>query len=378
MTHTASWADGTVETYRNLYERIYAYDNLKLAWKRARNGKTKRDYVINFESDLENNINRLKRELETFTYAPAQLDTFIVRDPKTRKISASQFRDRVVYHALCNVIMPLFEKGFIYDSFANQKGKGTHKAIMRLGRFLRKVCVPYNGVHNREAVSGFVLKSDVQHYFDTVDHETLLRILQKKIADRNTINLISLILKNHKTKAAGKGMPLGNLTSQFFANVYLNELDQFVKHDLKVKYYIRYVDDFVILHRNKRELQRLESQIGKFLRTKLMVQLHPDKSRITRIESGVTFLGFRVFYRYRLLKKSNAKRVWKRLDTLDARCKMGKMSIAQATDSINGWIAYAKFGNTYSLRSKVSSKWLSMIFNQDQHAHQSQSGATAR
>ncbi len=153
-------------------------------------------------------------------------------------------------------------------------------------------------------VRGWTLKGDVKHYFDTIDHETLLRIIGRKIKDERVIWLIKNILGNYRAQMAGKGMPIGNLTSQFFANVYLNELDQFVKHELKVKYYIRYVDDFVILHEDRKELERLRSKIDGFLKCNLKIGLHDEKTRVIALKRGITLLGFRVFYHYKLRKKS--------------------------------------------------------------------------
>ena len=240
-----------MKTYRNLYHIICSYENLQLAFQKARKRKTLKPYVIDFESKLDQHLKQLKYELETFTYSPASLRTFIFRDPKTRKISASHFRDRVVHHALCNVIEPILSKDFIYDSFANQKGKGAHKAVERVESFIRKVV--YAGGRGRhllfekQSYVGYSLKADVRHYFDTVDQEILVRIITKMIKDPKVVWLIRVILQNHKLEISGKGMPIGNLTSQFFANVYLNELDHFIKHMIKAKYYVRYVDDFILL-----------------------------------------------------------------------------------------------------------------------------------
>jgi len=149
-------------------------------------------------------------------------------------------------------------------------------------------------------------------------------------------------------------MPLGNLTSQFFANVYLNELDQFVKHKLKAKYYIRYVDDFVILHKDKHQLEKWKLEIGSFLNSTLKVNLHPEKSRIISLDSGATLLGFRIFQHHRLLKKSNARRIWKRLDRFKQKCEKGEMRIESAVGSLEGWFAYAKFANTYKFRKRIA------------------------
>ncbi len=363
-----------METYRNLCTRLCSYENLEVAFRKARKGKTLKDYVINFESELEKNITQLKEELETLTYSPAPLTTFLVRDPKTRKISASHFRDRVVHHALCNIIEPILEKEFIHDSFANQKGKGTHMAIKRYERFLRRVSFnrkyeAMSGVGQRKLFNdggsaGYALKADISHYFDTVDHETLLHIIQRKIKDVKVLWLVKTILANHKTEAQGKGMPIGNLTSQFFANVYLNELDRFVKHGLRAKYYIRYVDDFVILHRDRTVLKKWKEEIGDFLRHELKIQLHKEKTRIIPLKRGITLLGFRVFRHYRLLKRSNARRIWKRLDRMRNRYDAGEITREKVRQSFEGWLAYAKFANTYDLRERVLARFEELFYSQ--------------
>ncbi len=209
-----------------------------------------------------------------------------------------------------------------------------------------------------------MLKADVRHYFDTVDHEILLKILGSQIKDLDVIWLIKLILANHDSGFSGKGMPLGNLTSQFFANVYLHELDLFVKHSLKARYYIRYVDDFVIFHRDKTQLESWKMQIECFLAQSLALQLHPEKSNIIPISRGITFLGFRIFYNHKLLKKSNSKRIWKRLDAFSKKYDAGMMSRNQITRSIEGWIAYASFANTFHLRERVILQVGKMLFRE--------------
>lgn len=355
-----------MKSYRNLYSELCSYENLELAFNNARKRKTLKDYVIEFEADFETNLNQLKYELESFTYTPAPLTTFTVRDPKTRRISASHFRDRIVHHALCNIITPIFEREFLYDSFANRKGKGTHAAIKRFEKFLRKLSLNrdqniklgggVNWILNNN-IMGCALKADIKHYFDTVDHELLLKIIKRKIRDPNVIWLIRIILKNHKTNILGKGMPLGNLTSQFFANLYLHELDLFVKHKLKAKYYIRYVDDFVILHRDKKMLEKWKTEIDNFLDENLKIELHPEKSRIIYLKNGMTLLGFRVFYHHKLLKKSNARRIWKRLERFKQKYDKSEMKRGEVVQSLQGWLAYARFANTYHLRKKVVARF---------------------
>ncbi len=334
----------------SLWDQLCSYENLELAFLKARKRKTLKPYVIEFENDLKENLLRLRFELLVNIYEPRSLETFIIRDPKTRKISKSAFRDRIIHHAIINIIEPLFEKQFIFDSYANRKGKGTLNAVNRFNVFKRKVSKNFTG-------NCFVLKADVKSYFDSVDHDILVSILEKTIQDKQLIDLIQLILANHKTKNAGKGMPLGNLTSQFFANVYLNELDQFVKHKLKATYYIRYVDDFVILHTDPKVLQKYKEQINNFLKFNLGIMFHPQKSRIISLRNGVCFLGFRIFEKYQLLHKKNLRRFKKKLQRRSIQYSEDCISRDDVVAGFEGWIAYAKHANTFKLRKRITQKF---------------------
>lgn len=335
-----------LKIYNNIYQKICDYQNLKFAFKKAKKGKTSKSYVIEFEKNFIKNLMNLRNELIFHTYKPKPIKTFILREPKTRKISKSAFRDRVVHHTLCIIIEPIFDKTFIYDSYANRKGKGVHSALKRFDKFKRKASK--NNTRNC-----YVLKADIRHYFDTVDQNILIKIISRKIKDKRVIWLIREILRNHKSKKAGEGMPLGNLTSQFFANVYLNELDQFIKHKLRVKYYIRYVDDFAILHSSKKIIEKYKEKVNKFLKTKLKVELHPDKSKIIPLYKGINLLGFKVFYYHKLLKKSNLKKFRKKLVVFKKRYKKGLIDGKEILESVNGWFSYAKHGDTYKLRKEI-------------------------
>jgi len=303
-----SKAKNIMKTYNKVYEKICSLDNLALAYKKARKGKSKKYYVLEFENNLGENLLKLQKELIEQTYQPKLLKSFIIRDPKTRKIHASAFIDRIVHHAIINILEPIFEKVFINDSYASRKNKGTHKAVERFKQFIRKVSQNGRLVKknlNNNMITGYVLKADIKHYFEEVNHNILIKIIKNKIDDEKVIILINKILINFESKTLSKGMPLGNLTSQFFANVYLNELDYFVKHELKAKYYIRYVDDFVILHKNKKRLEYFKIKIKEFLKEKLDLELHPEKSQILALRNGIKFLGYRIFYHYTLLNKKN-------------------------------------------------------------------------
>ncbi len=315
-----------MKTYNHFYSNVCALENLQDAYKKTRVGKAITPVIKEFEKNLDKELLALQQELKTLTYTPKQLKKFIIRDPKTRTIHASHIRDRVVHHALMNVIQGIFEPTFIKDSYANQIGKGTHKAVQRLDEFKRKVTKNGRLVKNPKnanSVSGWILKADIKHYFDTVDHDILLNIVGRRIKDKEVIELINTILKNFYTKDHGKGMPLGNLTSQFFANVYLNELDYFVKHELKVRYYLRYVDDFVILHPSKEQLILWKKEIDHFLKEKLKLEIHPDKSKIIPLQNGITFLGYKIFYHHKLLRKSNLRRFEKKFNDAIASIRGG-------------------------------------------------------
>ncbi|MEK6829176.1 MAG: reverse transcriptase domain-containing protein [Nanoarchaeota archaeon] len=360
----------TMKTHNNLYPEIYSMKNLILAWKKARKGKTKKDYVIEFEKNLRNNLRALHYELKYFYYKPELLIKFILRDPKTRQISKSDFRDRIVHHALVRVIEPIFDKTFIYDSCGNRKGKGNLFAIKRFYEFMRKVSrnAKINGWFNDNQVRGYCLKADIKHYFQEINHEILLNIIKRKIKDERIIWLIKRILDNNvqdnsserqkveplatsSKLSQSKGMPLGNLTSQFFANVYLNELDYFVKHVLRAKYYIRYVDDFVLLNSSKEPLISW-GEIENFLIKVLKLELHPDKSKITSLSKGVDFVGFRNFYHYRLLRKRNIRNMERKIN----KFTKGEINKDKMAEIFHGWNAYAKWADSFNLRLKVFEK----------------------
>ncbi len=329
-----------------LYNKLISYDNLYLAYQKARKHKTQKLYVIEFEKNLKENLLQLQSELLLKTYQPRPLETFVIRDPKTRTISRSDFRDRVIHHALCNIIQPILERRFIHDSYANIINRGAIKAIKRLEYFKRKI----SKNNTRDA---YILKADIKKYFETVNHQKLISILKEKIFDEQILQLINITLKHQSTNTTGKGMPLGNLTSQFFANVYLDKLDQYVKHTLKIKYYIRYVDDFVILSNSKNELEKYKETINTFLQEQLDIVLHPEKTKIRHINDGIIFLGLRLFNHHKLLKKCNIRKFKNTLNELILEYENNDVEYDEIYDAIEGWVAYAKTADTYNLRNKI-------------------------
>ncbi len=345
-----------MKTYNRLYERLISLDNLEDAYWKARSHKSNNSRIIEFDKHQQLHLAVLDRELKDKTYQPQQLRNFVLRDPKTRIISVSEFRDRIVHHALVNILQPIFEPRFIYDSYASRKGKGTLAAIKRFDRFMHKVTK--NGKllalpKTNNDVQGYALKADIRHYFDSVDHKILIRIISQRITDKGVLWLVKAILENYSSGESGKGMPLGNWTSQFLANVYLNELDYYIKFRLKAKFYIRYVDDFVILHRSKTVLRFYLARIESFLHT-LKLELHPDKCRIIPFAKGISFLGYLIFYKYRRLRQRNVRKIFYRLKSFAGNDVPPQNTALEAIEMLNGWNAYAIHANTYRLRCRLA------------------------
>ncbi|HDZ61147.1 MAG TPA: hypothetical protein ENH46_05565 [Candidatus Pacearchaeota archaeon] len=344
-----------MKTYNKLYEKFCSEDNLISAFKKARKGKSKKSYVIHFESSLSKNLRLLQKDLQLKVYCPSRLKKFVIRDPKTRTIHASIFRDRIVHHTIINILNPIYEKRFIHDSFASRKNKGTHIAVKRFEYFINKVSSNGRKIKkpfNNNSIKGYVLKADIKHYFDTIDHEVLINILRKKIKDEDLIDLIKLVLEKFEGQVKGKGLPLGNYTSQFFANVYLNNLDYFVKHRLKAKYYIRYVDDFVILHKDKKALSKFKDKIEKYL-ISLKLELHEDKSEIHALRNGITFLGYRIFYKYKLLRKRNIRYFRNKFNNKLELYRASLIDKEKMESFLQGWFGYSKFANTHNFNKKI-------------------------
>jgi len=342
-----------MKTYKNLFNKICSFENLHLAYLKARKCKRYRDEILKFSYNSEENLLKLQEELLTQTYQHGANREFIVCDSKKRKIKASPFRDRVVHHALCRIIEPIFDKGFIDDSYACRKERGTHKAIKRLEKFIKSANTT---LRERRLCPGiYCLQCDISKYFDSINHKILLEIIGKKIVDKKILWLIEEILNSSEEKP-GIGIPIGNLTSQLFANVYLNELDQFVKHRLWIKYYIRYMDDFLILDYNKKELHRTKEEIGEFLGDKLKLKLHPKKANVFPVGESIDFLGYRIFSTHRLLRKSTVKRFIKRTKDYQRKLTKGLMSEEKFNNSLQSWLAYAEHANSWRLRKNLEEK----------------------
>ncbi|MFB6159406.1 MAG: reverse transcriptase domain-containing protein [Candidatus Nanohalobium sp.] len=298
-----------------------------------------REKVVKFSSDLESNILELSRQLESKSYCPKGFKNFTLFDPKEREISAPYFRDRVVHRSLHRVLEPIFEKRFIYDTYACRPNKGTHAGVDRLQGFMRKQDTDY------------YLKCDIRAYFDSVDHSILVQEVGRKVSDERVLWLVKKFLENYSSNIGeNKGMPIGTLYSQLFANIYLDRFDHFVKQSLEASYYIRYMDDFILLSDSKNRLHGLKDAMQGYLESELELDLPDSKTTLEPIEKGATFLGYRVFPHYLLLRKRNKLKFKRRLSRQKGELKNGELSFQELRQSIASWRGHAEHADTENLR----------------------------
>ena len=327
-----NWAAMINDIYLNIISKENLYRSAYLAAKARRYT----DSAAEFNFHLEAEIEKLHRELKEKTYQHGKYRVFTVYDPKERKISAAPFRDRVAHHAVHDVIEPLMDKAFIYHSFACRKNKGTHKALDWAQKFLR--------------LNAFCFHGDIKKYFFSIDRGILKDVLRERIDDQDLLWLLDKIIDSAAYAGEQKGLPIGNLTSQFFANLYLNELDYFVKFDLKVKFYIRYMDDFIIFENDKQKLVGFKSRIRDFLKIKLALELHEGKSQIYNTGTGIKFLGFRVFKNHRRLTTDNVRRFKKKIKKFGYLLSNRKIKEGKIRDAVRCWVAHSSYANTNGLR----------------------------
>jgi retron-type reverse transcriptase len=330
-------------SYGSLFETVVSFGSLLAAFYRARRGKRGRLDVAAFEHALETNLLELQRDLLTGFWQPGAYRNFYVREHKRRLITAAPFRDRVVHHALHNVLEPLFEPRFIHDSYACRKGKGQHRAIDRFQSWARG--------HR------YVLRGDITRFYPSVDHGILLRLLMRRVRDRRVLSLLARILDSgagilepeyevawfagddlFSPLARKRGLPIGNLTSQFFGNVYLNELDHFVKEGMRARCYLRYMDDFAAFGDDKAELHRVRAAMAGFL-GKLRLTFCCRRTRLWQTRDGVEFLGFRVFPGHRRVRKATTYRYGRHLVRLAGA---GRPGGAEVKASLAAWFGHVR------------------------------------
>lgn len=309
-------------------------ENLLISWREFLKGKRKRKDVSEFSINLLDNIFNLHKELVNRQCKHGKYFAFKINDPKPRDIHKASVKDRLVHHAVCRILSPYFEKKFIFDSYSCRKDKGTHRAINRFQQYGRKVS-------KNDTKICWVLKGDIRKFFASISHEMLMGILRRYIKDENVFWLLREIIASFNT-IFGVGLPLGNLTSQLLINVYMNEFDQFVKRNLKVRYYIRYADDFVILHGNRNYLEHLIYKMSDFLNIELKLSLHPDKISVKTLSSGVDFLGWINFPYHRVLRTATKRRMFNKL-------KQNNYS----KQSLTSYLGLLKHGDTYKLAKSI-------------------------
>ncbi len=322
------------------YNHIISLKNIHEAWCEFVSGKKYKKDVAEFLLKLSENTYKLHIDLKNKIYVHGPYEAFAVNDPKPRSIHKASVRDRLLHHALYRQLYPYFDQKFIYDSYSCRDFKGTHRALDRFMQFGRKVS-------KSNKCTCWVLKCDVRKFFASVDHVVLMTILKKHIFDSNIISLVSRVVESFKSTGPGKGLPLGNLTSQLLVNVYMNEFDQFMKHEIKTKYYIRYADDFIIMSRDRDFLKKLIPQISKFLNERLKLSLHPDKVFIKSLSSGVDFLGWVHFPDHRVLRTSTKKRMFRNLIAKEAK-----------KETVQSYLGLLKHGNTRKLENYIRNSFL--------------------
>jgi retron-type reverse transcriptase len=343
-----------MKRHGNLWQQVIRFEALLRAALQACKGKRFRPSVAEFHFNLEHELWALHKELSTKSYQPGAYRSFYICEPKPRQISAAPYRDRVVHHALVHVLEPIYERTFIHDSYACRKGKGTHAAVDRCQQFARRF--------------RYVLKADVQKFFPSLDHGILTALIARKIKDRNVLWLVGQIIDHSNPQeevqtwfpgdglfTSGerrRGIPIGNQTSQFFANVYLDPLDHFIKDRVGIKSYVRYVDDFLVFSDDKSHLADAREQIRDFL-VGLRLRLHPKKCVIFPVNDGIRFLGYRVFPTHRLLPKENVRRFRRRVRGMQAEYAAGRTSFAEIYQRLMSWSGHARQANTYRLRCRL-------------------------
>lgn len=348
------------KVFHNLYEQVCNPLNIWWAYKAAARGKRYTPAVACFDYDLEKNLLEIEHDLKNEIYELGGYHSFEINKPKRRLVNAAPFHDRVVHHALMNVIEPFFERQFIFDSYANRKFKGTHAALDRCTYYLRRYA--------------YVMHLDVRQFFPSVDHEILVSILSRTIGDERVMNLIRKIIASGNGVQAGeydmvyfptddlfalsrpRGLPIGNLTSQHWANVYLNELDQYAKRVLKCRAYIRYVDDVVIFDEEKERLNQWRSEIVRHLQT-LRLTIHEESAQPRPSHTGVSFLGFQVFPDHRRLKPANGHAFQRRLKHMLYLFRNGGLSQRDFSNELVSWVNHADSGDTWNLRKSIFTKF---------------------
>ena len=329
-----------MKRHHGLFANITTFRNLLSATDKAALGKRDKPAVAKFLYYLEPELFRLEDELNAGTYQPGDYFVFDIRDPKPRRICAAPFRDRVVHHAVCNVLEPIFEKRLIFDSYACRTGKGTHAAIQRAQHFARRY--PY------------FLKCDIRKYFESIDHAVMKALLRRMLKDRAVLKLLDTVIDHAPPYTEpGKGLPIGNLTSQHFANLYLGELDHFLKERLRIKGYIRYMDDLLLFGHDKIALHLAFADLREFVQDRLQLQIKDKSVMLSPVSEGIPFLGFRVFPRLVRLNQKTLRRFRRKFRGNEKAYLSGHMDMEHLSTATGALFAHISQADTLHLRRKL-------------------------
>ncbi len=310
--------------------------------------------MLAFSLNLESNLIQIQNELIWKTYRPGAYRNFYVYEPKKRLVSAPPFRDRIVHHALCNIIGPLFEKKMIYDSYACRIGKGSHRAASRTQKFLREM-----------PEKAYCFKADISKYFPSISHDVIKRIFRRTIYCRDTLWLMDLIVDHWDGGGLKpRGLPIGALTSQLWANVYLGQLDHYVKEVLQEHYYVRYMDDFLVLSNSKEHLWGVKHLVEDYINRELDLQLNP-KTGIFPASQGIDYCGYRIWTTHRLLRKRSVKKMKRKMRVFKRKYAAGEIEFKEIDRSVQSWLGHAQHADTYRLRSRMLGDFV-LVRNLDQ------------
>lgn len=334
------------KTYKNLFKPTLTFSSLLDAHFSARKGKRFRRDVIEFEMNLEGNIIELYNELKNKTYTPGEYLEFVIYEPKKRLIKAAPYRDRVIHQwYVKNFIIPIFGKAFIYDSYACIEGKGMHSAAYRVQDYLKAA--------ERKWGEPYILKGDIKSYFFSIDHTILYNIVASKIKDPEVLWLTKIILGTTEDP----GIPVGSYTSQWFANLYLHQLDMFIKHKLKVKMHVRYMDDWVLVFESKEQAKYALEQIKEFTNNELKLELN-KKTQIFPVKNGVNFCGYKIWSTHMKIRDSSKKRMKRKMKAFQRKYANGEMTLEEIKRSVNSWKGYAKHADSYLLIDHMFKKFV--------------------
>ncbi len=335
----------------NLFERMTTLNHLFLSWDQFKRGKRKRKDTQLFERHLENNIFQLQYNLITLQYQHDPYSHFYISDPKQRYISKATVKDRLVHQVVHNVLADVFDKKFIFHSLSSRLGKGIHVGVSQMCKMARRVCS--NGYRNC-----YALKMDVKRFFDTVDHEILKVLIRKSIQDQKVLQIVDVIIDSFETqKSIGTGIPLGNVTSQLFANIYLNELDDFIKQTLRESHYLRYCDDFIILSQDVQHLKSLIPIIQNFLTNNLHLELHPRKVIIRKLIQGIDFVGYVLFPHHRLIRTRTKQRMKRRLRAAYEDFLNGLIDGTQMDQKLQSYLGILSHANQHDLAQALKNAY---------------------